>query len=71
MTQQQNDRAPTFPESDGEGTDGRGTPGIVEEKNREALARETDTTGIGMEGEDTDGAGSGGAVENKNEETDA
>lgn len=25
----------TFPESDGEGTDGSGTPGIVEEKNRE------------------------------------
>ena len=71
MTQQQKDRAPTYPESDGEGTDGRGSPGMVEEKNREARAGETGTTRFGMEGEDTDGAGSGGAVENRNEETDA
>ena len=33
-------QAITFPETDGEGTDGRGTAGIIDEKNREAEAAE-------------------------------
>jgi hypothetical protein len=71
MIHEQENRAPTYPESDGEGTDGKGSPGIVDEKTREARAGETGTTRFGMECEDTDGADSGGAVQNRNEETDA
>ncbi len=50
---------------EGEGTDGKGSPGMVEEKSRPARAGETDTTRLGMleEGDDTDGAGSGGMVD--------
>lgn len=48
----------------GEDTDGRGTPGMVEEKSREARAGETGTTRFGMEeGADTDGEGTGGMVD--------
>ena len=67
MTQQQKDRAPTYPESDGEGTDGSGSAGMVEEKSREGRSE------AGPTGSDGDGieAGSGAAVENSNEETDA
>jgi hypothetical protein len=53
----------TFPESDGEGTDGQGSPGIIEEKNREAEAAEREGSAFDLEGDDTDGQGSTGILE--------
>ena len=57
------DQVITFPESDGEGTDGQGSPGIIEEKNREAEAAERDGSAFDLEGDDTDGQGSTGILE--------
>ena len=57
MTQESKGQAPTFPESEGEGTDGRGSPGMVEEKSRPAEAGETGTTRFGMEDDDSEGTG--------------
>ena len=56
------DKPMTFPESEGEGTDGRGSPGIIEEKNREAEAAEADSA-FEFEGDDTDGEGSSGILD--------
>jgi hypothetical protein len=47
----------------GAGTDGRGSPGILDEGTREARAGETGTTRFGMEGSDTDGPGRGGILD--------
>ena len=55
----------TFPETDGEGTDGEGSAGIIEEKNREAEAAEREGSAFDFEGDDTDGAGSGGILNEK------
>jgi hypothetical protein len=57
------DQIITFPESDGEGTDGQGSPGIIEEKNREAEAAEHEGSTFDLEGDDTDGEGSTGILE--------
>ena len=57
------DQIITFPESDGEGTDGQGSPGIIEEKNREAEAAEHEGSTFDLEGDDTDGQGSTGILE--------
>ena len=48
----------TFPETDGEGTDGQGSPGIIEEKNREAELAESEGSAFDLEGDDT-GSGHG------------
>ena len=58
----------TFPESDGEGTDGRGSPGIIDEKNREAEASEREASPFDFDGDDTDGAGSTGMLDEKTRE---
>jgi hypothetical protein len=64
MTEQgREEQTITFPESDGEGTDGQGSPGIVEEKNREAEAAERDGSAFDLDGDDTDGQGSTGILD--------
>ena len=62
MSSEERDKPITFPESDGEGTDGKGSPGIIEEKNREAEAAEADSA-FEFEGDDTDGQGSSGILD--------
>jgi hypothetical protein len=62
------DKPMTFPESEGEGTDGQGSPGIIEEKNREAEAAHEDNSAFDLEGDDTDGAGSTGLLDEQNGE---
>jgi len=57
------DQTITFPESDGEGTDGQGSPGIIEEKNREAEVAEREGSAFDLEGDDTDGPGSTGILD--------
>ena len=63
MSTEGRDRPITFPESDGEGTDGRGSPGIIEEKNREA-----ETSALDFDVDDTDGLGSTGMVHEQTRE---
>jgi hypothetical protein len=41
-----------FPESEGEGTDGRGSPGIVQEKNLEAGTDEAEASAFEFEGDE-------------------
>ena len=62
MSSEGRDKPITFPESEGEGTDGQGSPGIIEEKNREAEAAEADSA-FEFEGDDTDGKGSSGILD--------
>jgi hypothetical protein len=62
MSSEGHDKPITFPETEGEGTDGKGSPGIIEEKNREAEAAEADST-FEFEGDDTDGEGSSGILD--------
>lgn len=62
MSSEGRDKPMTFPESEGEGTDGQGSPGIIEEKNREAEAAEADSA-FEFEGDDTDGEGSSGILD--------
>jgi hypothetical protein len=50
-----------FPESEGEGTDGRGSPGIVQEKNLEADPAKARPP-FDFEGSETDGRGSPGIL---------
>ena len=63
MSSEGRDKPITFPESEGEGTDGRGSPGIIEEKNREAEAAQADNSAFDLDGDDTDGAGSTGMLD--------
>ena len=63
MSSEGRDKPMTFPESEGEGTDGRGSPGIIEEKNREAEAAQADNSAFDLDGDDTDGAGSTGMLD--------
>lgn len=62
MSSEGRDKPITFPESEGEGTDGKGSPGMIEEKNREAEAAEADSA-FEFEGDDTDGEGSSGILD--------
>jgi hypothetical protein len=62
---EQKEQAITFPETEGEGTDGRGTPGMIDEKNREAEAAEIDASVLDLDGDDSDGPGSTGILEEK------
>ena len=62
MSSEGRDKPITFPESEGEGTDGKGSPGMIEEKNREAEATEADSA-FEFEGDDTDGEGSSGILD--------
>jgi hypothetical protein len=55
-----------FPESEGEGTDGRGSPGIVQEKNLEG--EEAKRSPFDFEGDDTDGPGSPGILDERTRE---
>lgn len=57
------DRPISLPESEGEGTDGRGSPGIIQEKNLEAEPTEGEPTAFDFEGDDTDGPGSSGILD--------
>ena len=59
----------TFPESEGEGTDGRGSPGIIEEKNRDAEEAQADNSAFDLDGDDTDGAGSTGILDEQTRRT--
>ena len=68
MISEGRDTPMTFPESDGEGTDGRGSPGIIDEKNREAEASERDASPFDFDGDDTDGAGSTGMLDEQTRE---
>ena len=70
MSSEERDKPMTFPESEGEGTDGKGSPGIIEEKNREAEEARTDDTAFDFEGDDTDGEGSTGILDEQTTETD-
>jgi hypothetical protein len=70
MSSEGRDKPMTFPESEGEGTDGQGTPGIIEEKNREAEAAQADNSAFDLDGDDTDGAGSTGILDEQSSETD-
>ena len=63
MSSEGRDKPITFPESEGEGTDGKGSPGIIEEKNREAEEAQSDATAFDFEGDDTDGEGSTGILD--------
>ena len=54
-------RPARFPESEGEGTDGRGSPGIVREKNLEAGPAGARPP-FDFEGSETDGRGSPGIL---------
>ena len=67
MSSEGRDKPMTFPESEGEGTDGQGSPGIIEEKNREAEAAEADSA-FDFEGDDSDGQGSSGILDEKSRE---
>jgi hypothetical protein len=64
------DKPMTFPESEGEGTDGQGTPGIIEEKNREVEAAQADNSAFDLEGDDSDGLGSTGILDEQTTEKD-
>lgn len=68
MSSEGRDKPMTFPESEGEGTDGRGTAGIIEEKNREAEAAQADNSAFDLDGDDTDGAGSTGILDERTPE---
>jgi hypothetical protein len=63
MSSEGRDKPMTFPESEGEGTDGQGSPGIIEEKNREAEEAQADNSAFDLDGDDTDGAGSTGILD--------
>ena len=63
MSSEGRDKPMTFPESEGEGTDGQGSPGIIEEKNREAEAAQADNSAFDLDGDDTDGSGSTGILD--------
>jgi len=63
MSSEGRDKPMTFPESEGEGTDGQGSPGIIEEKNREAEAAQADNSAFDLDGDDTDGEGSTGILD--------
>ena len=66
MSSEGRDKPMTFPDSEGEGTDGQGSPGIIEEKNREAEAAEADSAfEFEFEGDDPDGQGSSGILDEK------
>ena len=58
MSSEGRDKPMTFPESEGEGTDGQGSPGIIEEKNREAEAAEADSA-FEVEDDDSEEGSSG------------
>lgn len=64
MSSEGQDEPTIFSESHGEGPDGSGSPGTVEEKNREAEASQANAAAFDFEGDDTDGAGSAGMVQN-------
>ena len=70
MSSEGRDKPITFPESEGEGTDGQGSPGIIEEKNREAEAAQADNSAFDLDGDDSDGAGSTGILDEQAPETD-
>jgi hypothetical protein len=63
MSSEGRDKPMTFPDSEGEGTDGQGSPGIIEEKNREAEEAQADSSAFDLDGDDTDGAGSTGILD--------
>ena len=63
MSTEGRDKPMTFPELEGEGTDGQGSPGIIEEKNRDAEAAQADNSAFDLDGDDTDGAGSTGMLD--------
>jgi len=63
MSTEGRDKPMTFPESEGEGTDGQGSPGIIEEKNRDAEEAQADNSAFDLDGDDTDGAGSTGILD--------
>ena len=63
MSTEGRDKPMTFPESEGEGTDGQGSPGIIEEKNRDAEAAQANKPAFDLDGDDTDGAGSTGMLD--------
>ena len=60
----QRERPAGFHSPDGQGSDGKGSRGMVDEKTRAAHPGETDTTRFGMleEGAGSDGEGTGGMV---------
>ena len=70
MSSDGRDKPMTFPESEGEGTDGQGSPGIIEEKNREAEAAKADNSAFDLDGDDSDGAGSTGMLDEQAPGTD-
>lgn len=70
MSSEGRDRPITFPESEGEGTDGQGSPGIIEEKNREAEAAQADNSALDLDGDDSDGLGSTGILDEQTTQTD-
>lgn len=70
MSSEGRDKPMTFPETEGEGTDGQGSPGIIEEKNREAEAAQADNSAFDLDGDDSDGAGSTGILDEQTSETD-
>jgi hypothetical protein len=50
MISEGRDKPMTFPESEGEGTDGKGSPGIIEEKNREAETAQAENSAFDLDG---------------------